>query len=97
VAITVEEVRHVARLARLDFDPTELEKLTVELRGILDHFAKLEEVDVSGVEPAFRVLRRDNVTRPDAVGEMLARDDALANAPDTEGRLFRVPRFLPDD
>jgi len=37
------------------------------------------------------------VTRPDAVGEMLARDDALANAPDTEGRLFRVPRFLPDD
>lgn len=97
MAVTVDEVRHVARLAKLGFDPSELERLTVELSGILDHFAKLQEVDVSGVEPAFRVLRRDNVTRPDAVGEMLAPEDALANAPDTEGRLFRVPRFLPDD
>jgi aspartyl-tRNA(Asn)/glutamyl-tRNA(Gln) amidotransferase subunit C len=97
VAVSMDEVRHVARLARLGFEPRELEKLTVELCGILDHFAKLGEVDVTGVEPAFRVLRRDNVTRPDEVGEMLTPGDVLANAPEAEGRFFRVPRFLPDD
>jgi aspartyl-tRNA(Asn)/glutamyl-tRNA(Gln) amidotransferase subunit C len=97
VAVTIDEVRHVAGLARLGLEPEELEKLTDELNGILGHFEKLREVDVTGVEPAFRVLRRDNVTRPDAAGAMLTPEEALANAPDSDGRLFRVPRFLPDD
>jgi aspartyl-tRNA(Asn)/glutamyl-tRNA(Gln) amidotransferase subunit C len=97
VAVTIDEVRHVARLARLRFEPAHLEELTRELSGILEHFAKLREVSVSGVEPAYRVLRRDNVTRPDAVGTMLAPEEAVANAPDADGRRFRVPRFLPED
>lgn len=97
MAVTIDEVRHVARLARLRFAPEELEKLTEELSAILDYFEKLREVDVAGVEPAFRVLRRDNVTRPDAVREMLAPEEAVANAPDADGHRFRVPRFLPDD
>jgi aspartyl-tRNA(Asn)/glutamyl-tRNA(Gln) amidotransferase subunit C len=97
VGVTIEEVRHVARLARLRFAPEDLERLTDELNGILEHFEKLREVDVSDVEPAYRVLRRDNVTRPDVVGEMLTPEEAVANAPDADGHLFRVPRFLPDD
>jgi aspartyl-tRNA(Asn)/glutamyl-tRNA(Gln) amidotransferase subunit C len=97
VAVTIDEVRHVARLARLGLGPEELEKLTEELSGILRHFEKLREVDVSGVEPAYRVLRRDDVTRPDAVGAMLTPEEAVGNAPDVDGPRFRVPRFLPED
>ena len=97
MAVTIDEVRHVARLARLRFQPEDLEKLTDELNGILKHFEKLREVDVSGVEPAYRVLRRENVMRPDAVGAMLTPEEAVANAPDADGHRFRVPRFLPDD
>lgn len=97
MAVTIDEVRHVAMLARLRFAPEDLEKLTGELNGILKHFEKLREVDVSGVEPAFRVLRRENVTRPDAVGAMLTSEEAVANAPDADAHRFRVPRFLPED
>ena len=97
MAVTIDEVRHVARLARLRFEPADLEKLTDELSRILEHFEKLRGVDVSGVEPAYRVLRRDGVVRPDVVGPMLAPEEALANAPDVEGHRFRVPRFLPED
>jgi aspartyl-tRNA(Asn)/glutamyl-tRNA(Gln) amidotransferase subunit C len=97
VAVTVDDVRHVARLARLSFESDDLARLTDELNGILEHFERLRDVDVSEVEPAFRILRRDNVTRPDAVGGMLSPDEAVANAPDADGRLFRVPRFLPDE
>jgi aspartyl-tRNA(Asn)/glutamyl-tRNA(Gln) amidotransferase subunit C len=97
VAVTIDEVRSVARLARLRFAREDLERLTDELNGILAHFEKLREVDVSGVEPAFRVLRRENVTRPDTIGPMLAPEEALVNAPDADGHRFRVPRFLPED
>jgi aspartyl-tRNA(Asn)/glutamyl-tRNA(Gln) amidotransferase subunit C len=90
-------VRRIARLARLRFDPDDLDRLTHELGAILEHFEKLREVDVSGVEPAYRVLRRDNVVRPDAVGAMLTPEEAVAGAPDDDGCRFRVPRFLPDD
>lgn len=97
MAVTIDEVRRVARLARLRFSPDDLERLTHELNGILEHFEKLREVDVSGVEPAYRVLRRDNVARPDTIGRMLAPEEAVANAPEADGHRFRVPRFLPDD
>ena len=96
MGVTIDEVRKVARLARLRFSAEDLEKLTGELNGILGHFEKLREVDVTGVEPAFRLLRRDNVLRRDAFEESLLPEDAVANAPDADGHRFRVPRFLPD-
>ena len=92
----MDDVKHVARLARLRFSEEDLARLTHELNEILTHFEKLREVDTEGVQPAYRVLRRENVTRPDAVGEMLGPDEALANAPDAEGHQFRVPGFLRD-
>ena len=97
MSVTIDEVEHVARLVRLRFGANELARLTGELNEILEHFEKLREVDVAGVEPAFRVLRRDGVTRPDVVGGMLSADEVVANAPDADGHRFRVPRFLPED
>lgn len=87
----------MADLARLAFSDEELEAFTEEMNEILAYFEKLREVDTEGVEPAFRVLRREDVFREDRVGEMLAPERALAGAPDRSGNHFRVPAFLPDE
>jgi aspartyl-tRNA(Asn)/glutamyl-tRNA(Gln) amidotransferase subunit C len=97
VAITRDEVRRVAALARLRLEPEEEARLTADLGHILDAFAKLQSLDTSGVpagspslggEPAATPLRDDVVTNPDAG------DDLLANAPAQDGRFFRVPKIL---
>ncbi len=97
MAVTKEDVRHVASLARLAFSDAEIEELAAEMSEILGFFESLARVDTAGVEPAFRALRRENVVRDDDVGEMLSPDDALANAPDREGNYFRVPGILPKE
>ncbi len=97
MGVTVDDVRHVAVLAKLAFADEELESFTNEMNEILGFVGKLREVDVAGVEPAFRVLRRENVLRADDVQEMLSQDDALSNAPDRDGDFFRAPGFRPED
>lgn len=97
MAVTRGEVERVAELAGLGFSDSELIALTTELNSMLEHFDAIADVDVSGVVPATRVMRRDNVTRPDVVGEMLTREAALANAPDSKDGCFRVPLFILDD
>jgi aspartyl-tRNA(Asn)/glutamyl-tRNA(Gln) amidotransferase subunit C len=95
VAITRDEVRRVAALARLRLEPAEEERLTADLGHILEAFAKLQTLDTTGVpfgmpslDQAATPLRDDVVTNPDA-GE-----DLLANAPAPQGRYFRVPKIL---
>jgi len=97
VAVDRGQVEHVAALAKLGFSEEELEVCAREMNTILGFFAALGDVDTDGVEPAFRVLRRLNVTRPDEPAGMLSRDEALANAPDRAGDSFRVPTYLPED
>ncbi len=97
MGVTVDDVRHVAVLAKLAFTDEDIESFTSEMNEILGFVGKLREVDVAGVEPAFRVLRRENVLRADDVQEMLSQDDALSNAPDRDGDFFRAPGFLPED
>jgi aspartyl-tRNA(Asn)/glutamyl-tRNA(Gln) amidotransferase subunit C len=97
VAVERSDVERVAELARLRFSSEELDSLTNEMNGILELFEELSGVATEGVEPAFRVLRRDNVFRHDEPGEMLDPDDALANAPDAHDGSFRVPDVLPSD
>jgi aspartyl-tRNA(Asn)/glutamyl-tRNA(Gln) amidotransferase subunit C len=97
MGFTVDDVRHVAVLAKLAFSDGELEAFTLEMNAILGFVGKLREVDIAGVEPAFRVPRRENVLRSDVVHEMLSQDDALSNAPDRDAGFFRVPGFLLED
>jgi aspartyl-tRNA(Asn)/glutamyl-tRNA(Gln) amidotransferase subunit C len=97
VAAGTDDIRQIAALAKLSFSDDELGTLTGEMKTILDYMAHLSRVTLDGVEPAFSLLRRDNVFREDRVGEMLTPDDALTNAPDRNGDLFRVPAFLPED
>jgi len=92
--ITKETVSHVAKLARLELDPQEEERLTKELGAILDYVAQLAEVDVAGVEPTAQAIPVSNVVREDVLRESLTRDEVLQNAPAPEQGMFRVPRII---
>ncbi len=95
--ITIEQVRDVAKLARLDLPADRLATLTGELESILEYVAKIGQVDTTGVEPMAHALPLHNVLREDVVGPSLPLDRVLQNAPDTEGPFFKVPKVLGGD
>lgn len=96
--ITRGEVAHLARLARLALDETELDRLASELEVILGAVAKIGEVrDADGVRPMTHAVPLENVLRPDVVVPSLPREDVLAGAPAAEGGRFRVPRILDEE
>ena len=96
MALSLDEVRRVARLARLSLSPEEEQALQGQLSAILDHVAELGELDVSGVEPMTHALAAGDAAplRPDLPGPVLAAGEALANAPAREGTCFKVPRII---
>ncbi|HWQ12055.1 MAG TPA: Asp-tRNA(Asn)/Glu-tRNA(Gln) amidotransferase subunit GatC [Roseiflexaceae bacterium] len=96
MSLTIEQVQHVARLARLRLAPEELEKLRAQLSNILDHFQMLQELDVSDVPPTAQVTDLLNVMRADEVRPSLPREAALANAPDQQDGMFRVKAIFED-
>jgi aspartyl-tRNA(Asn)/glutamyl-tRNA(Gln) amidotransferase subunit C len=94
MALTREEVLHVANLARLSLVPDEIERLTRQLNDILAYVEKLQELDTAGVEPLAHVIPVFNVFRQDAVSPGLDRDTALDNGPAREEGAFVVPRII---
>jgi aspartyl-tRNA(Asn)/glutamyl-tRNA(Gln) amidotransferase subunit C len=95
VALSLEEVRRIAALARLRLSPEEEETFAVQLSAILGYVEQLRELDVSGVEPMTHALAAGEVPlRPDALHESLTPAEALANAPAREGTCFKVPRII---
>jgi aspartyl-tRNA(Asn)/glutamyl-tRNA(Gln) amidotransferase subunit C len=91
MAITRDDVLHVARLARLELKEEEIERLTSELGAILEAVGKVAELDLADVPPTSHPLDLVNVWAEDEPEPSLSLEEALANAPDTEGSLFRVP------
>jgi aspartyl-tRNA(Asn)/glutamyl-tRNA(Gln) amidotransferase subunit C len=91
MAITREQVEHVARLAHLALTEEEVERLTGQLGAILDAVGKVSELDLADVEPTSHPLDLVNVWRDDDPQPSLPREEALANAPETEGGFFKVP------
>lgn len=92
--ITRNEVQYVADLARLDLSEEETTQLTEQLGRILGYIEKLNELDTTDVEPTSHVLPIRNVTRPDAMGEPLSREVALALAPESNDGYYEVPRVI---
>jgi aspartyl-tRNA(Asn)/glutamyl-tRNA(Gln) amidotransferase subunit C len=90
MALTTQEVEHVARLARLRLSPAEIEKMRAQLSNILDYIDMLKEVDVADVPPTAQVTDLLNILRADAERPSLPREDVLANAPDQQDGMFRV-------
>jgi aspartyl-tRNA(Asn)/glutamyl-tRNA(Gln) amidotransferase subunit C len=86
-----EQVLHVAKLARLRLDEAEVEKMTGELAGILEHVDRIGNLDLDGVEPTSHVVALENVLRADEPRPSLPRDVALASAPEPQDGAFRAP------
>jgi aspartyl-tRNA(Asn)/glutamyl-tRNA(Gln) amidotransferase subunit C len=91
MAISRDEVLHVARLARLALTEEEIERLTSELDKILDAVGVVAELDLAEVPTTSHPLDLSNVWAEDVAGESLRREDSLANAPDASEGAFRVP------
>jgi aspartyl-tRNA(Asn)/glutamyl-tRNA(Gln) amidotransferase subunit C len=91
MAITTEDVLHVARLARLELVGDEVEQMREQLSAILEAVGKVAELDLEGVEPTAHPLDLVNVLADDEPRPSLPREDALANAPDPEDGFFGVP------
>ena len=92
--ISLEEVRHVARLARLELSNDEITTLQGELSALLDHVDRVRRLDTAGVPPTAHPLPISNVLRPDVLRPSLPRDLVLSAAPAVEGERFLVPPIL---
>jgi aspartyl-tRNA(Asn)/glutamyl-tRNA(Gln) amidotransferase subunit C len=91
MAISKDEVLHVARLARLALTDEEVERLGAQLNAILEAVGKVGELDLEGVEPTAHPLDLVNVWAEDEPRLSLPVEEALNNAPDREGGFFKVP------
>jgi aspartyl-tRNA(Asn)/glutamyl-tRNA(Gln) amidotransferase subunit C len=91
VAISRDDVLHVARLARLALTEEEVERFGEQLSAILEAVGKVAVLDLADVEPTSHPLDLANVRAPDEPSPSLPRDEALANAPEREDGFFRVP------
>lgn len=92
--ITPDDVRHVAKLARLDVTDDEVALFAGQLAAVLEHAEDVEALDTAGVPPTAHPLPLVNVLRDDVPRDGVDRDEVLAMAPAAEGGRFRVPRIL---
>ncbi|MBM3840863.1 MAG: Asp-tRNA(Asn)/Glu-tRNA(Gln) amidotransferase subunit GatC [Verrucomicrobia bacterium] len=88
------DVNYVAHLARIAISPEEAEKLGAQVGQILAYMEKLNQLDVSQVEPTAHAFPLVNVTRPDEVMASLPNEEALRNAPASANGLFAVPKIV---
>ena len=94
MSVTNEQVRHIARLARIAMTEEELERLAPELNNILGWVEQLGEVNTDGVEPLTAVIEQKLRLREDAVTDGDIREDVLANAPEPQHGFFGVPKVI---
>ena len=91
--ITVKDVEHVAKLARLELSEDEKEKFTKQLGDILKYVEQMNEVDTTGIMPMAHAFDVVNVMREDKVIMEQTKEELMANAPEEENGFFRVPKI----
>jgi aspartyl-tRNA(Asn)/glutamyl-tRNA(Gln) amidotransferase subunit C len=94
MAISLEQARWVAHLARLELSPGELDSITPQLNAVLDYIDQLRAIPTDDVEPMAHPLSMQNVFRADEPRPSLTVAEALANAPNRHGDFFGVPAVL---
>ena len=87
-------VDHLAHLARLSFNPGEKNAIREDLQQMINFIEKLQEVDTTGVKPLMFMTDEVNVLREDVVEWSISREDALRNAPITDGVFFKVAKVI---
>jgi aspartyl-tRNA(Asn)/glutamyl-tRNA(Gln) amidotransferase subunit C len=96
MAITRDEVLHVARLARLSLSLAEADTMREQLANILSHIRQLDRLDTADVVPTSHAVEMGAPFREDSVHPFGKKEEILKNAPDREGDFFRVPRIIED-
>jgi aspartyl-tRNA(Asn)/glutamyl-tRNA(Gln) amidotransferase subunit C len=94
MSVSPEQVRHIAKLARIAMTDDELDRLLPELNNILGWVEQLGEVDTDGVEPLTAVIDQKLRLRHDVVNDGNIRDAILANAPEAQHGFFAVPKVI---
>jgi len=94
MSVSSQQVRHIAKLARIGMSDAEIEALVPELNNILGWVEQLGEVDTDGVEPLATVIDLKLRLRDDAVTDGNIRDEVLANAPEAQHGFFAVPKVI---
>jgi len=92
--LSLEEVDHVAMLARLGLGPDERERMREQLSSILEHISLLDEIDTEAIPPTAQVITLENVMRADEVRPSLTLEEVLRNAPRAEDQMFKVNAVL---
>lgn len=92
--ITHEEVKHIAKLAKLNLNEDEVEKYAIDLGEIAEFVEKLNEVDVTGVNPTAHAVNKENVFRKDELKDSYPRENILKNAPSKEAGCISVPKVV---
>ncbi len=97
MGITPEEVRHVARLSRLDLTPEEVQTFRDQLSVVLERAQRIQSLDIADLPPTSHPVQLRNVLRPDEVVPPEPSERILDNAPEREGAFFTVPRILEEE
>lgn len=95
MALTNDEIKTIAKLARLEMDDADLEKFTTQLSGILEDAKKLDEVDTEGVKPIAQITGLENRVMKDSVNDCEFADELLGQSPSgTEDRMIKVKKVF---
>lgn len=94
MSITLEEIKHLAKLCRIELEAKELEKFRGDLNKILGYVEILKTVDTEGVEPLATVTGLENVMREDVAENSVLQGKILENAPERKGRFLRVKKVF---
>jgi len=92
--ITVEDVKHIARLSRLSMSDSEIEIFSGQLSSIIEYVEQLNSLDTGNIELTSHVIPLKNVMRDDILSGSLDREGALQNAPDAIDKFYRVPKII---
>lgn len=94
MAVTIADVHNMAKLSRLEVDCSELDLFVKQFDSILEHMKILQTVPVDNLEPLYTPLQFNAYLRSDAARNLRTREEILANAPETDGEAFIVPRIV---
>lgn len=94
MSVSKEEVKHLAKLSKLEFDEKSLDKITNDLSSIVDFANQLSNIDVEGVKPTAHILDIKNVFREDIMDKSYDRGEILKNAPEKESGCVSVPQTV---
>ena len=94
MAITRDDVKHIAKLARIELKAEELEKFRSDLNKVLGYVEVLKTVDTEGVEPLATVTGLENVWREDKAEESEVQEEIVKNAPERKGKFIKVKKVF---